>query len=124
VILASLAKDAAELLWEMVATEDLGDATQQMRDNASTIQVRPMVFPYSFNHDIWFYPLVAATSSNAAVIHQCVHQPGQTIYSISLMFGILWVSPAGSARVTNSPSNPCRLPSIVRSEKVSERRMH
>lgn len=45
VILASLAKDAAELLWEMVATEDLGDATQQMRGNASTIQVRPMVFP-------------------------------------------------------------------------------
>jgi uncharacterized phage infection (PIP) family protein YhgE len=40
VILASLAKDAAELLWEMVATEDLGDATQQMRDSAATIQAQ------------------------------------------------------------------------------------
>ncbi len=39
-MLASLAKDAAELLWEMVATEDLGEATQQMRENAVTIQVR------------------------------------------------------------------------------------
>lgn len=38
-ILASLAKDAAELLWEMVATEDLGDATQQMRYAAANIQV-------------------------------------------------------------------------------------
>ena len=38
-MLASLARDAAELLWEMVATEDLGDATQQMRDNAAEIQV-------------------------------------------------------------------------------------
>lgn len=40
VMLSSLAREAAELLWEMVATEDVGDATQQMRDNASTIQVR------------------------------------------------------------------------------------
>jgi hypothetical protein len=39
VMLSSLAREAAELLWEMVATEDVGDAMQQMRDNATAIQV-------------------------------------------------------------------------------------
>ena len=39
VMLSSLAREAAELLWEMVATEDIGDAMQQMRENATTIQV-------------------------------------------------------------------------------------
>lgn len=39
VMLSSLAREAAELLWEMVATEDVGDATQQMRENATAIQV-------------------------------------------------------------------------------------
>ena len=39
VMLSSLAREAAELLWEMVANEDVGDATQQMRDNATAIQV-------------------------------------------------------------------------------------
>ena len=39
-MLASLAKDAAELLWEMVATEDVGEATSEMRSNAATLQVR------------------------------------------------------------------------------------
>ena len=38
-MLSSLAREAAELLWEMVATEDIGDAMQQMRENATTIQV-------------------------------------------------------------------------------------
>lgn len=38
-MLSSLAREAAELLWEMVATEDVGDATQQMRENAAAIQV-------------------------------------------------------------------------------------
>jgi hypothetical protein len=38
-MLSSLAREAAELLWEMVATEDIGDVMQQMRENATTVQV-------------------------------------------------------------------------------------
>lgn len=48
-MLSSLAREAAELLWEMVATEDIGDAMQQMRENATTIQaqLRGLIGDYS-----------------------------------------------------------------------------
>jgi hypothetical protein len=75
-MLSSLAREAAELLWEMVATEDIGDAMQQMRENATTIQVRLRRGPRlsdSAMHAMLFLHCLPCLSSDLAVQH-----PGRT----------------------------------------------
>ena len=38
--LAALSREAAEILWEMAAMQDAGDAAQEMLEKSTTLQVR------------------------------------------------------------------------------------